>query len=87
MWRHAKASLSQYCPIKNVFSDYTATKLVLMTRLRNRKLSFTQFFKKADELNDPLLSKDFKNNDGDDGSDCSSECSDTHTTDTMNTYL
>jgi len=86
MWRHAKASLSQYCPIKNVFGDYTA-KLMLMTRLRNRKLSFTQFFKKADELNDPLLSNDFTNNDDDNGSDCSSECSDTHTTDTMNTDL
>lgn len=82
MWRHAKASLSQYCPKKNVFSDYTA-KFMLMKRLRYHKLSFNEFFKKADELNDQLLSNDFTtNNEDDNGSDCSSECSDTHTTDT-----
>jgi len=81
MWRHAKASLSQYCPKKNVFGDYTA-KFMLMKRLRYHKLGFNEFFKKADELNDQLLSNDFTNNEDDDGSDCSSECSDTHTTDT-----
>lgn len=81
MWRNAKASLSQYCPKKKVFGDYMA-KSMLMKRLRYHKLGFNEFFKKADELNDPLLSNDFTNNSDDSGSDCSSECSETHTTDT-----
>jgi len=81
MWRHTKASLSQYCPKKNVFGNYTA-KFALMKHLRCPKLSFNGLFKKADELNDPLLSNDFTTNDDDGGSDNSSECSDTHTTET-----
>jgi len=82
MWRISKASISQYCPKKNVFGDYMA-KSMLMKRLRYHKLGFNEFFKKADELNEPLLSNEFTNNDDDDGgSDYNSECSDTHTTDT-----
>jgi len=80
MWRHAKVSLLQYCSKKIVSGDLENS--ILMKRLRYHKLGFNEFFKKADELKDPLLNNDFTNNGDDDGSDCSSECSDTHTTDT-----
>lgn len=82
MWRHAKASISQYGPKKNVFGGYIS-KSVLMKRLRCHKLDINGFFKKTDELNDPLLNNEITNNDdNNDSSDFNSECSDTLTTET-----
>lgn len=77
MWRHAKASFSQHCQKKKVFSA-CVNKFMFMKRQYQKLDMFPGFLNKADELNDPLLSNDFSNIEGDD----SSECSDTHTTDT-----
>lgn len=55
MWRHSKASLSQYCRKKKFYGGYMA-KFMFIKCCKVKKLNLlTEFFKMAGQIYDPLL--------------------------------